>query len=153
MKKDNRRNLTTQMAYIAGFIDGEGCIRLKQSDRKGQRFYVTMHVTNADKKPLEKIQDIFGGKIYFQEKSKNKIIWQYYITCAEAADTLRALVGFLITKKSQAELAIYYQDNQDSLSGDEKHTLYVKMREMKKEINRGHHIHENPELLEDKDNE
>lgn len=57
MKKDNRQNLTTKLAYIAGFVDGEGCIRIKKSYTKPKSncFYITFQVTNSDKSPLELI--------------------------------------------------------------------------------------------------
>src|SRR5574343_818159 len=135
MKKDNRRNLTTQLAYIAGFIDGEGCIRIKKANREGTSYYVTLQVTNSDPNPLLKIKEIFGGKVFFQErKLTGKIIWQYYSTCAEAVDTLRALLGFLVCKKNQALLAIEYQDNQDVLTKDQKREMYENISAMKKEI-------------------
>lgn len=40
MKKDNRQNLTTKLAYIAGFIDGEGCVRIKKSGQSGIFFQI-----------------------------------------------------------------------------------------------------------------
>ena len=142
MKKDNRRNLTTWLAYIAGFIDGEGCIRIKKSNQSGNSYYVTLQVTNSDPNPLNKIKEIFKGKVYRQEiSSTGKTIWQYYSTCAEAVDTLRVLVGFLITKKTQAQLAIKYQDEQGELDAEHKHALYWEMRELKK------YIHEDKDLL------
>jgi len=144
MKKDNRQNLTTKIAYIAGFIDGEGCIRIKRANSGGNSYYVTLQVTNTDKSPLVLIQNIFGGKVYFQEKGTNKIVWQYYSTCNEAIDTLRTLEGFLVCKKEQAKLAIYFHDNKGILDNNDKKTIYQKMRDMKIIGN----IYENPGLLD-----
>lgn len=142
MKIDKRNHLTTRLAYIAGFIDGEGCIRLKEANKGKSSYYVTMQVTNTDKEPLELIKSVFGGKVYFQEKGPNKIVWQYYITCSEAVDALRTLSGFLLSKKSQAELAIWFHDNKGTLTSAEKTTAYEKMRQIKKDI-----VNQNPELL------
>jgi hypothetical protein len=72
--------------------------------------------------------------VFFQEKTKNKIVWQYYITCAEAVDVLRTLEGYLISKKEQAVLAIYFHDNKMGMTGDEKSAAYDKMRKIKKDI-------------------
>lgn len=147
MKLDSRRNLTSRMAYIAGFIDGEGCIRIKKSNQSGNSYYITLQVTNTDKRPLLTIKDVFGGKVFFQEKKpSNKIVWQYYSATAQAADTLRALLGFLVSKKKQAELAIKFQDTQKDLTANQKLKLYKRMREMKREVIGN--IYENPELLE-----
>jgi hypothetical protein len=145
--KDNRQNLTTKLAYIAGFIDGEGCIRIKKSNQSSNSYYITLQVTNSDPKPLELIKKYFEGKVYFQEKTKNKVIWQYYVTCNEAVDALRTLVGFLITKKPQADAAIYFHDNQAFMTPEEKKSNYQIVRDMKKQTIIGN-IYENPELLE-----
>lgn len=141
MKIDKRNNLTTRLAYIAGFVDGEGCIRIKKSNKTGNSYYLTVHVTNTDRAPLLIIQSIFGGKLFFQEKGKNKAIWQYYITCSEAADMLRTLSGFLISKKPQADLAITFHDRKEQMSTEEKIISYERISQMKREV------YENPELL------
>lgn len=146
MKLDNRRNITTKLAYIAGFIDGEGCIRIKKSNQSGNSYYVTLQVTNTDKRPLMTIKDIFKGKVFFQEKKPlGKIIWQYYSATSEAVDTLRVLVGFLVSKKKQAELAIKFHDTQKNLTGKQKLKMHDRMRDMKMEVIGN--IYESPELL------
>jgi len=142
MKIDKRNHLTTKLAYIAGFIDGEGCIRIKKSNQSGNSYYITLHVTNSEKKSLELIKSIFGGKIFYQEKSTHKIIWQYYSTCSEACDTLKTILGFLISKKEQAQYAIWFHENKDTLTIEDKLNAYNKISQMKK------HIYENSELLE-----
>lgn len=144
MKIDKRQHLTTRLAYIAGFVDGEGCIRIKKSSQSGNSYYLTFQVTNTDKGPLELIKQIFGGKVFFQEKGKNKVVWQYYATCSEAADTLRVLEGFLISKKEQAGFAIQFHDNKENMTRLEKEAAHDKMRQMKKDI------YESPELLQSK---
>jgi hypothetical protein len=141
MKIDKRQHLTTRLAYIAGFVDGEGCIRIKKSNQSGNSYYVTFQVTNTDKAPLELIQSIFGGKVFYQEKGVNRIIWQYYITCAEAVDALRTISGFLITKKKQAEIAIWFHDNKSTLNSEQKLAAHNKISRMKKDI------YETPELI------
>lgn len=141
MKVDKRNNLTTRLAYIAGFIDGEGCIRIKKSNKSGNSYYLTVQVTNCDKQPLLLIQSVFGGKVYFQEKGVNKVIWQYYITCSEAADLLKTLSGFLISKKPQAELAIEFHDGKEGMDKDQRRMSYERISQMKKEV------YEHPELL------
>lgn len=143
MKTDKRQHLTTKLSYIAGFIDGEGCIRIKKSNQSGNSYYITLQITNSDPKPLNLIKEIFGGKVFFQEKKNTgTTIWQYYITCSEANDALKTLVGFLITKKKQAELAIIFHENKDKLSPSGKDLAYRRMRDLKKG-----NIYENGELL------
>ena len=128
MKVDKRRSLTTKLAYIAGFVDGEGCVRIKKGTAS---YYVTFQVTNTDRKPLQMIKKIFGGKVYFQEKGTNKTVWQYYATCNEAVDICRTLIGFSTTKKKQMELAIKYHDNKEGWSKTKRNNAYKKIRELK----------------------
>lgn len=73
----------------------------------------------------------FGGEIYFQEKSKHKNIYQYYITCSEATDMLKTLLGFLISKKEQAEFAIKFHETKECLSSSMKKEFYLKMKQLK----------------------
>jgi len=142
--KDKRQNLSTKLAYIAGFVDGEGCIRIKKSNQSGNSYYITFQVTNTDEEPLELMQEVFCcGKVYFQEKGTNKIVWQYYATCNDAVDICKALIGFSKTKKTQMELAIIFHDNQHKLNPNEKLSLYKEMKQLKIIGN----IHENKELL------
>jgi len=68
MKIDKRNHLTTRLSYIAGFIDGEGCIRIKKSNQSGNSYYITVHVTNSDKKPLALIESVFWRGDLFSRK-------------------------------------------------------------------------------------
>ena len=65
---NKKYKITTKLAYIAGFVDGEGCIRIKKSNQSGNSYYVTFQVTNSSKKPLELIKSIFGGRVFLEEK-------------------------------------------------------------------------------------
>lgn len=44
----------TDLAYIAGFIDGEGCIGLSPRNKQRTRCYPYLRVANTDKKILER---------------------------------------------------------------------------------------------------
>ena len=146
MKIDKRNNLTTRLSYIAGFIDGEGCIRIKKANKTGDSYYITLQVTNTDKTPLDLIQSIFGGKVYSQGRGVNKKVWQYYITCSGAVDVLKTLEGFFLCKKQQAIIAIYFHDHKETLNNDDKLWYYNAMRFLKNRKPIGD-IYENPEIL------
>ena len=89
----------TELAWAAGFFDGEGCVRIKQASQRGNSFYVIAHITNSNRAILEQVQDLFGGTVRPQEKSVNKTVWSYYITSSEAIDFLKTLSPFLQEKK------------------------------------------------------
>ena len=104
----------TEIAYIAGFFDGEGCVRIKQANQGGNSYYLIAHITNTNPVILKKVQDLFGGNTRVQEKGRNKPIYNWYITSSEANDFLKTLQPFLIEKKSQAELGIKFHENKSN---------------------------------------
>lgn len=140
-----RNTITTEIAYIAGFFDGEGCVRIKKANQGGNSYYLIAHITNTNPIILKKVQDLFGGNTRLQEKGKNKPIYNWYITSSEASDFLKTLQPFLIEKKLQAELGIKFHENKEKMTPKEKEKSYQKMRDMKLEIIGN--IYENPELL------
>jgi len=132
MKIDRRRKINTKLAYMAGFIDGEGCVRIKKSNQSGNSYYITLQVTNTDREPLQLIKEVFGGKVYFQEKGTNKKVWQYYATCNDAVDICRTLLGYSYTKYDQMALAIKFHDGISKWTPKMKKKMYLKMKELKK---------------------
>lgn len=142
--KDGRTTVTSKIAYIAGFFDGEGCVRIKRANQGGNSYYVTTHITNSNLTTLEYIQSLFGGSIMRQERGPNKTVYNLYLSSSEAVDFLTVLSPFLQDKKQQALLAIEYHHRKETLSGGEKMEFDKKMRLLKR-VN----IYENPKLLEE----
>lgn len=152
--KHGRETITSRIAYIAGFFDGEGCVRIKEANQGGNSFYVIAHITNSNRGTLERIQDFFGGAIREQEKTPNKTIYNWCITSAEAVDFLKTLSPFLDEKKTQALLAIKFHEKKGNLTGETKRGFAQVLSEMKKqdyfpspEIIIIGDIYENPDLL------
>ena len=130
--KSGKNTITNDVAYIAGFFDGEGCVRIKRANQGGNSYYITTTITNSNKQILEYIMGIFGGKVREAEKKANKVIYHYELTCAEAVDMLKTLLGFLREKKKQAELAINFHDKKDTLSAEAKLRDYETMCRLKR---------------------
>jgi len=129
--KKGKNTITNDVAYIAGFFDGEGCVRVKQASQGGNSYYVWVAITNSNKSILDYIAGIFGGSVKKAERTPNKIIYHLLITSSEATDMLKTLLGFLREKKEQAELAIKFHETKDKLSPIEKKKIYEKMRQLK----------------------
>jgi outer membrane protein OmpA-like peptidoglycan-associated protein len=129
--KKGKITITNDIAYIAGFLDGEGCIRIKKANQSGNSYYIWVAITNSNKGILDYIARIFGGSVKKAEKRTNKWIYHYLITSSEATDMLKILLGFLRGKRTQAELAIYFHENKDKLKPEQKKKLYEQMRELK----------------------
>ena len=101
--KDNEK-----LAYMAGFIDGEGCIRAS-----GNYLNLSMHVSNTVKAPLLFMQEVFGGSVRGYGSPKklpsgkmNKRAYLWVICGESAAKALLALLPYLIVKKQEAILGI-----------------------------------------------
>jgi hypothetical protein len=107
-----------KLAWAAGIIDGEGCIRVHRSIAK-KRVHLTpwfglvISVAMTCEKTLLELQDIFqAGKV----KTKNcgprpshyKPMFHWIVTGKEAENVVCFLYPFLITKKKQARVAMIF---------------------------------------------
>lgn len=143
--KNGRKTITTRVAYIAGFFDGEGCIRIKKANQGGNSYYIIAHITNTYRKTLEDVKELFGGQIRIQERGKNKTVYNWCITSDEAQDFLTILTPFLKEKRKQAIEAIRFHTHKEKMTPRAKKFAYEKMMRMKREIIGN--VYEHPELL------
>lgn len=114
----------SDLAYIAGIIDGEGCIQIQKPKRRhnrerSQTYKLQLRVANTDLRLIEYINSIFPAYIYNgSEKRKGRrrqFVW--HANGAKAAAVLRAVLPFLICKKEQAMTAISFQDTFNTYYG------------------------------------
>ena len=111
------------MAYIAGFLDGEGCIGVVPvknyaKNRPLTRTYWTVRITatNNDKAVLEYIASVFGGRVSSHGKRPDgyRPTWRWMLDGKKVDAVLTALLPFLRTKRPQAELALQYRATFDN---------------------------------------
>lgn len=140
--KNGRNTITAKIAYIAGFFDGEGCVRIKKSNQSGNSYYVWVAITNSNYQILESIEQLFGGRINKVKKGVGKVVYHYLITCDEACDFLKTCLYFLRDKQEQAMLAIWFHEEKRNLTPEQKEDSYEKMKRLK--IG---NIYENPLLI------
>lgn len=143
--KHGRETITSKIAYIAGFFDGEGCIRIKEANKGKDSFYVIAHLTNSYKPILEEAQELFGGALRRQEKGVNKTIYNWCVSSSEAVDFLQVISPFLKEKLPQAKLAITFHATKGKLTGAQKRQWAKRISEMKRDVIGN--IYENPELI------
>lgn len=99
------------VAWAAGITDGEGCIALsrdKLSDT-AESYSLRVSVSNTDPKMLDKLKAMFGGVISKHgRKAKAHYLdqWCWRVGSKQAANFLQQVLPWLVTKRSQAELAI-----------------------------------------------
>lgn len=100
------------LAYMAGIVDGEGCIAIERYVSKGHGYYrAKLRVANTNKELLEFLKLYFGGTISnFGKRSPNqKPAYMWAIPGETAIKCIKALLPYLFLKRPQAQLAIKFQ--------------------------------------------
>jgi len=113
----------TDKAYIAGLIDGEGCISIAPKHKPGY-YDVRLTISNTSKSLIEWAVTRIGGLFYADhwdysrsnEPSSNrhpetwKLRSSLIFTSQKARAILHAVLPYLVIKRPQAELALSYFD-------------------------------------------
>ena len=101
----------TEIAYLAGLIDGEGCIRIDSSHRlKSNRVYhwAEVWLTNTDLATLEEIHDKYGGTFRIRARPNVKLLGNIRWKCSKAIELLKALQPYLRIKRKQCDIALAF---------------------------------------------
>ena len=108
----------TDLAYMAGIMDGEGYISLARRNSKrnksGLRYDIQVGVTNTNKWLLETFRFSFGGSISKKRKGYEKSLpssqdcFNWQIGNQQALTAIKTLLPYLRLKRLQAELAIKF---------------------------------------------
>jgi hypothetical protein len=114
-------------AYVAGLIDGEGCIgiaRSRKGKRTGERSYrviMDMGMTIKALSILRALQEEFGGTVVKMRAATDR--WEeahcWSIGGPAAAEMLRRVAPFLQLKQEQANLGIALEEIHQSLPRSE----------------------------------
>jgi len=106
-------------AYLAGLIDGEGCIsicRRKHKQKKSDNWYYEPQViiANTDKRMVDFAIDLCGGWVAIPKKIKDHHKQQYHwkITGDDMRQLLSDVLPYLILKKKQAEIVLSFPNYQ-----------------------------------------
>lgn len=132
--------------YLAGVIDGEGCITLyKKKDKKtksGFSYSAYLTITSKDKWFLEVIQSNFGGYLNSQGHGafSNNPIWSLRFNPDEMRRYLPKLIPHLILKQHEAVLLLkglaiteYHRFRDYDPTGLDE--IVMQLKQMKKERN------------------
>lgn len=107
-----------ELAYIAGFFDGEGSIGINRSKRQT---WLEVCFANTDEPIIAWIYSKLGGRIRVIDRSQKNPKWKkafYAISSsARACKILRTLLPYLRVKKDQAEIAIEYWSLKEQFDG------------------------------------
>lgn len=122
--------------YLAGFIDGEGCVTIDRYKRRGkQNFYykAQLDICNTNRDILEWIKERFGGCIVAPRHAKGKRATCYRVTFNDwkCVDVLRLVLPYLKVKNKEALIVIYFQKNLKYLPRETRDNLYRQVRILK----------------------
>ena len=96
-----------EAAWVAGLIEGEGCISFPNTGSKGYKYYtVRVTVTNTDPRLLIRLRNLVGGSIYPHSAKRKKSAWQWWIGGKNVLPFLAQIQPYLIGKREQADVAI-----------------------------------------------
>src|SRR3954469_3813136 len=94
-------------AYLAGILDGEGCLGIGLRIRRGCRYIVaTVQVTNTDVRLLEWLMQYYEGNIYPRSKEvgNRKPVYLWSVASRKAMRVVNDAFPYLIVKREQALL-------------------------------------------------
>lgn len=142
---------TTKIIYLAGIVDGEGCIRINAAKvNKGyrsKRYRLKLQITNTSAKLMIFLKEL---GFYIRERTAKsqlphwKRCWVAVMMDRKAAKMLTLILPYLIVKKEEALVGLTLQKHKDlmgtsngarGLSEDTivyRESLRVKLSELKK---------------------
>jgi len=106
------------LARLAAYIDGEGCISISVSKPRGtaitKGFSLNLTVTNTDIRLLNWVTSVFGGT-HCQannnhQKPGTKKCWRWCICELQAEEILRRCLPYFIIKAEQAQIALDFRN-------------------------------------------
>ena len=106
-----------ECAYLAGLIDGEGCICVVRWRNKagGTQYQLRLRITNTNRTVLEWVAERFGGQIHADRTHpamwKPKFVWD--VSSRTASRILELVSPYMIIKREKARLALEFQRHVD----------------------------------------
>lgn len=110
-----------QWAYLAGFIDGEGCITTRRQ-HSTERPRPMLTVVQRYPPPLYYLQSIFGGSLNYYGR------WTWRLTGGRLETVLLGIQPLLVLKQEQADLALALLDARGDVAKKLTHHLKLAKR-------------------------
>jgi hypothetical protein len=103
----------TELAYVAGLIDGEGTIGFGRKAKEDIATYaLRLRIGMSDENAIRWLQRTSGfGSVTSRDlaKRRRQTHWVWSVFSNQAANVLREALPYLLVKKQQAEIAILFQ--------------------------------------------
>lgn len=112
-----------QKAYLAGVVDGEGCIGINKTRNKSVRhkhpyYQVRLRIAMTTEEPIKSIESWCGGIVSLtKRKGSHKPIYEWFLLNDKAITVLKIIKPYLKVKQKQVEVAINFRDYYHTHSG------------------------------------
>ena len=134
-----------QLAWAAGFIDGDGFITIqnrntKHKDKVYTGTYLRVGACQASQKPLEVLQTLFGGSIRVKNSGPNKDNynrkpqWVWTLSTEEASNCLKQILPYLVHKREVALLGLEFQLTMQKTKGTLPEDIVNKRLELQNKV-------------------
>lgn len=113
-----------ELAYLAGFLDGEGSISIgrhrKTKPNRKPQYRLHVLIVNTHHETLKSIQRVFGGNFMIRTSLPAHIKPQGYLRWSGvwAVQLLRAILPYVRTKLRHTELAIQFWEAKEAAKLD-----------------------------------
>jgi hypothetical protein len=122
--------LETDIAYVAGIVDGEGCIRIKKmralkcQGRKTPAYHATIKIKMVDQGVVDFVASVLDGRVTCERNSlkSGRPFFACHISDKKAENAIRLILPFLRAKRRQAEKVLELRELQ---KGGAKHRTKV----------------------------
>lgn len=102
----------TELAWVAGFSDGEAYIGVEKRKPRGQHkspeYLPTIEIANTNQGVVKFLRDLFGGRVQpdLKRKPSEKQAYKWAIHSKQAVHVLKELCPYLRLKQKQVELVL-----------------------------------------------
>ena len=107
--------------YIAGLVDGEGCITINKTGRWGA---VSLTITNTCKSVLDDVCSYYQGglvSLHHRASPPRRQCWTFRAYGKSAVKIILSIAAYLRIKRNQAALALYYWRSRRKLKAESGH--------------------------------
>jgi hypothetical protein len=139
---------TEMLAYVAGIIDGEGCVGIhrgfvwpRRGPKKYEHYMLRVEVASTSRELIDFMLSTFGGQFYAGKRPNRKPYYRWVLAAKSGEEFLRRIYPYLIIKKGQVDLIFKFRQS-TGISGTKltpevvafRRHCYEQLALMKKEI-------------------
>jgi hypothetical protein len=109
---------TFDIAYLAGYLDGDGCFYIgkeKCKRRLNQKSITSIVITSVNKSTLDTFKKMHGGSIHCCSPSRGnqKSLYQFVTKKRDSIDLVHKILPYLVEKVDEAKLFLQFANSTD----------------------------------------